>query len=64
MDDIDEADFGGRGDEPQPYPPIGSPDWVARQRQASEDLNKAWAEITKSCALIHAGVAKIFQEFP
>ena len=64
MDDIDEADFGGRGDEPMPYPPIGSDEWYARQRKASEDLNLAWAECFKSFVQIHTGVAKIFREFP
>ncbi len=43
MSDENEIDFdaeGERGDEPPRYPPIGSPEWRARQGELDAELQK------------------------
>lgn len=62
MDEMQEEDFGGAGDETPYWPPIGSPDWYRRQTMASAQLRQAEREIYAHCAEINVAVTKLFRE--
>lgn len=63
MDDIDMQDDGQeRGDETPYWPPLGSPEWERRLRQASLDLRRAEREIYEHCSKINLAVTKLFRE--